>query len=245
VFEAIPEEKMIREFVRQVAKQYGRDYWLAKAREGAFPEELWKELGAGGYLGMMIPEEHGGGGLGLQQMAVLIEEMGQHGIPLLLMVVGNVMDAGLIAKYGSAEMKERYLPPLARGDTRFCFALTEPTAGSNSFRIETSAKLDGDEYVLNGQKMFITGVDASDHLLVVARTTSFEEATSRCSRWRWAYSIPRRSSRSTSMTSACRGLTSSAKKGRALGTCSTPSTRSASRRRRLPWVWDATCSTRP
>ena len=162
VFEEIPEEKMIREFVRQVAKQYDREYWLTKAREGAFPDELWQEMGAGGYLGMMIPEEHGGGGLGLQQMAVLIEEMGQHGIPLLLMVVGNVMDAGLIAKYGSAEMKERYLPPLARGDLRFCFALTEPTAGSNSFRIETSAKLDGDSYVLNGQKMFITGVDASE-----------------------------------------------------------------------------------
>ncbi len=66
MFEAIPEEKMIREFVRQVAKQYDRKYWLAKAREGAFAEELWQEMGAGGYLGMMIPEEHGGGGLGLQ-----------------------------------------------------------------------------------------------------------------------------------------------------------------------------------
>ncbi len=176
MFETIPEEKMIREFVRQVARQYDREYWLAKAREGAFPDELWQEMAAGGYLGMMIPEEHGGGGLGLQQMAVLLEEMGHHGIPLLLMVVGNVMDAGLIALYGSEETKERYLPPLARGDLRFCFALTEPTAGSNSFRITTHAKVDGDEYVLSGQKMFITGVDASDHLLVVARTTPFEEA---------------------------------------------------------------------
>jgi acyl-CoA dehydrogenase len=74
-------------------------------------------------------------------------------------------------------MKERYLPPLARGETRFCFALTEPTAGSNSFRTSTSARLDGDEYVLNGQKMFITGVDASDYMLVVTRTTSFEDAS--------------------------------------------------------------------
>ena len=95
MFEAIPEEKMIREFVRQVAKQYDREYWLTKAREGAFPDELWQEMGAGGYLGMMIPEEHGGGGLGLQQMAVLLEEMGQHGIPLLLLVVGNVMQQDL------------------------------------------------------------------------------------------------------------------------------------------------------
>jgi len=167
---------MIRDFVRQVAKKYGRDYWLAKAREGVFADELWRELAEGGFLGMMIPPEYGGGGLGLQQMAVLIEEMGHQGIPLLLLVVGNVMDAALIARYGSPEMKERYLPPLARGETKFCFALTEPTAGSNSFRISTSARLDGDEYVLNGQKMFITGVDASDYLLVVARTTPFEKA---------------------------------------------------------------------
>lgn len=174
--DAIAEESMIRDFVRQVAKKYGRDYWLARAREGSFTEELWRELAEGGYLGMMIPEDYGGGGLGLQQMSVLLEEMSVQGIPLLLLVVGNVMDATVIARYGSAEMKERYLPGLARGDIRLCFALTEPTAGSNSFRITTSARRDGDSYVLNGQKMFITGVDASDHLLVVARTTSFDEA---------------------------------------------------------------------
>lgn len=167
---------MIRDAIRQVARKYDRSYWLAKARSGAFTEELWQELGEGGFLGMMIPPEYGGGGLGLQQMSVLLEEMSYRGIPLLLLVVGNVMDAGLIARYGNQEMKTCYLPPLARGDTRFCFALTEPTAGSNSFRTATSARLDGDSYVLNGQKMFITGVDASDYLLVVARTTPYEEA---------------------------------------------------------------------
>ena len=175
MLEPAAEEKLIRDFARQVAQRYGRDYWLAKAREGAFTEELWRELAAGGYLGMMIPQEYGGGGLGLQPMAVLLDEMSHQGIPLLLLVVSNVMDALLIARYGSDEMKERYLPPLARGDLRFCFALTEPTAGSNSFRISTSARLDGDSYVLNGQKMFITGVDQSDYLLVVARTDRFEE----------------------------------------------------------------------
>src|SRR3989304_3402360 len=122
-FTLTPEEPMIREFVRQAAKKYGHDYWLAKAREGAFADELWQELAEGGYLGMMIPLEYGGCGLGRGQMAVFIEEMGQQGIPLLLIVVGNVMDAVLIARYGSQEMRERYLPPLARGDTRFCFAL--------------------------------------------------------------------------------------------------------------------------
>src|SRR3972149_2018673 len=152
MLETTAEEKMIRDFVRQVAQKYGRDYWLARARGRTFTQELWDELAAGGYLGMMIPPEYGGGGLGLQQMAVFIEEMGHQGIPLLLIVVGNVMDAGLIARYGSAEMKERYLPPLARGETRFCFALTEPTAGSNSFGTSTSARLDGDEHLLYGNE---------------------------------------------------------------------------------------------
>ena len=175
MLEPTAEEALIRDFVRQLARKYGRDYWLAKAREGAFTEELWQELAAGGYLGMMIPEEYGGGGLGLTEMAVLQEEMSHQGIPLLMLVVSNVMDALLIARFGSQEMKERYLPRLARGETKFCFALTEPTAGSNSFRTSTQARVDGDSYVLNGQKMFITGVDQSDYLLVVARTTPFEE----------------------------------------------------------------------
>ncbi len=169
------EEAMIRQFVRQVARRYGRDYWLDRARRREFTHELWSELAAGGYLGMMIPAEHGGGGLGMRQMAVLVEEMGRQGIPLLLLVVSNVMDALLIARYGSPEMKERYLPPLARGEVKLCFALTEPTAGSNSFRISTLARRDGDTYVVRGQKTFITGVDECDYLLVAARTTPFEQ----------------------------------------------------------------------
>ncbi|MEE8346779.1 MAG: acyl-CoA dehydrogenase family protein [Dehalococcoidia bacterium] len=169
------QETLIRDFVRQVARKYGREYWLAKAREGAFPDELWRELAVGGYLGMLVPEEYGGGGLGMQEMAVLQEELSHQGIPLLLVVVSNVMDATLIARYGSQAMKEKYLPPLARGEIKLCFALTEPTAGSNAFRTATQARLDGDSYVLNGQKMFISAVDQSDYILVVARTTPFDQ----------------------------------------------------------------------
>jgi acyl-CoA dehydrogenase len=175
MLEPTTQENLIRDFVKQVAKKYGRDYWLAKAREGAFAEDLWGELAAGGYLGMLIPEEYGGGGLGMQEMAVLQEELSHQGTPLLLIVVSAVMDALLIARYGSEEMKERYLPGMARGEIKLCFALTEPTAGSNSFRTSTKAERDGDSYVLNGQKTFISAVDQSDYLLVVARTTPFDE----------------------------------------------------------------------
>ncbi len=124
---------------------------------------------------MLLPEEYGGGGLGMQEMAVLVEEMGHQGIPLLLLVVSSIMDAPLIARYGSDAMKERYLPGVAKGVVKFCFALTEPTAGSNAFRTATRARLDGDSYVLNGQKTFISAVDQSDYMLVVVRTTPFDE----------------------------------------------------------------------
>ncbi|MEE8346463.1 MAG: acyl-CoA dehydrogenase family protein, partial [Dehalococcoidia bacterium] len=166
MLEPTTQENLIRDFVKQVAKKYGRDYWLAKAREGAFAKELWDELASGGYLGMLIPEEYGGGGLGMREMAVLQEELSHQGTPLLLIIVSAVMDATLITRYGNEAMKKRYLPGMARGEIKICFALTEPTAGSNSFRISTKAVRDGDSYVLNGQKTFISAVDQSDYILV-------------------------------------------------------------------------------
>jgi alkylation response protein AidB-like acyl-CoA dehydrogenase len=175
VLESTAQDNLIRNFVKQVAKKYGRDYWVAKARQGEFAQELWDELASGGYLGMLIPEEYGGGGLGMREMAVLQEELSHQGTPLLLIIVSAVMDATLIARYGSEAMKKRYLPGMARGEIKLCFALTEPTAGSNSFRISTKAVRDGDSYVLNGQKTFISAVDQSDYLLVVCRTTPFDE----------------------------------------------------------------------
>ncbi|MFQ5878899.1 MAG: acyl-CoA dehydrogenase family protein, partial [Dehalococcoidia bacterium] len=157
------------------AKKYDRSYWLTCSREGRFTEELWQELAEGGYLGMMIPEQYGGAGLGMREMGVLLEEIGNQGIPLLLLVVSNVMDAILIAKHGTEAQKKRYLPALAGGGEKGCFAITEPTAGSNSFRIETLARLDGDSYVIKGQKTFITGVNQSDYILLVTRTTPFDD----------------------------------------------------------------------
>ena len=175
MLEPTTQENLIRDFVKQVGKKYGRDYWVAKARQGEFAKELWDELASGGYLGMLIPEEYGGGGLGMREMAVLQEELSHQGTPLLLIIVSAVMDATLIARYGDEAMKKRYLPGMARGEIKLCFALTEPTAGSNSFRISTKAVRDGDSYVLNGQKTFISAVDQSDYLLVVCRTTPFEQ----------------------------------------------------------------------
>jgi alkylation response protein AidB-like acyl-CoA dehydrogenase len=174
-FDLSPEQQMIMRTVGEIARRYDRKYWLSHARAGTFPEELWQELGSAGLLGLSIPEAYGGAGLGLLETILVMEEMGHHGIPLLLMVVSTVVATCAIVRHASEEQKRRYLPAMASGKERFCFAITEPDAGTNTFRITTLARKDGDDWLLKGQKTFISGADAADHMLVVARTTPFDE----------------------------------------------------------------------
>ncbi len=169
------EQSFIESFVRRLVGKYDRRYWLECAKTGQPLDALWRELGKAGFLGAMAPEQYGGSGVSLTRLAILMEQLANHGIPPLLLVV-SVMGAVAIAKHGTEEQKQRYLPPLADGSERFCFAITEPDAGSNSFRIRSLARRDGDHYVLNGQKVFISGVDQSEHMLVVARTIAADAA---------------------------------------------------------------------
>jgi len=123
----------------------------------------------------MVPEKDGGAGLGMFEMSLLMEGMANNGIPLLSMVVGSTMSLPVIADHGSDKMKAKYLPDACAGKTLFCFAITEPTAGTNTIRINTIAKKKGDKYLLSGAKTFITSADESDYALVVARTTAHTE----------------------------------------------------------------------
>jgi len=176
-FDLSPEETLIVEAVRELAAgPNGRAHWRERALANEFPERLWQALADAGYLGILVPEEHGGAGLGLKEMAVLMEAMGSEGMALLLMIVSTVMATIALARHGSGEQKRRHLPGLARGTTRFCFAITEPNAGSNSFRLETLATRDGDGYRIRGQKYFISGVEQAQHVLLVTRTTPHREA---------------------------------------------------------------------
>jgi acyl-CoA dehydrogenase len=171
-FELSPEEELMVKAVRDLADgPHGRAYWRAQAVRNEFPIELWKALGDAGYLGILVPAEYGGAGLGLKEMATLMIALGSEGIGLLLMLVSTIMATIALTRHGSAEQKRRYLPGLARGTTRFAFAITEPNAGSNSFRIETQATPDGGGYRIRGQKYYISGVDHTQHVLLVARTT--------------------------------------------------------------------------
>ncbi|RAY11170.1 acyl-CoA dehydrogenase [Actinomadura craniellae] len=164
------ERLALRAAVAELGEKYGSEYFVEKARSGAKTDELWTEAARLGYLGVNVPEEYGGGGGGIGDLAAVCEELAAAGCPLLLMVVSPAICATIIARSGTEEQKRHWLPQFAEGTVKMAFAITEPDAGSNSHRITTTARRDGDGWVLNGQKTFISGVDEVDAVLFVART---------------------------------------------------------------------------
>jgi alkylation response protein AidB-like acyl-CoA dehydrogenase len=166
-----PEQQQLRAAVAKLAQRYNyRDYALPKARAGQPLTELWNEAGKLGFLGVNIPAEYEGGGAGIYELALVQEELAAQGAGLLLMVVSPAICGTIIARYGSADQKAEWLPRLATGEAKMVFAITEPDAGSNSHEITTTARRDGTDWILHGQKVFISGVDQADAVLVVARS---------------------------------------------------------------------------
>ncbi|MEX2984625.1 acyl-CoA dehydrogenase family protein [Streptomyces sp. C36] len=164
------EHRDLRAAVARLAGRYGREYFATAVREGRHADELWEEAGKHGYLGVNLPEEYGGGGGGIAELALVLEELGAAGCPLLLMVVSPAICGTVIARFGTDEQKRAWLPGLASGTLRMAFGITEPDAGSNSHRLTTTARRDGTDWILNGRKVFISGVDAADATLIVGRT---------------------------------------------------------------------------
>ena len=164
------EQQALREAVAAMAANYGQDYFLEKARSGKHTDELWAEAGKHGFLGVNMPEEYGGGGAGMYELSLVMEEMAANGCPLLMMVVSSAINGTIISKYGTEEQKKRWVPGLADGSLTMAFAITEPDAGSNSHRITTTARRDGSDWILSGAKVWISGVDQAQALLVVGRT---------------------------------------------------------------------------
>ncbi|MEO5874417.1 MAG: acyl-CoA dehydrogenase family protein [Streptosporangiaceae bacterium] len=163
------ERQALRAAVAALGRKYGASYYSEKARSGGKTDELWAEAGALGYLGVSVPEEYGGGGGGIGDLAAVSEELAAAGCPLLLMVVSPAICATIIARSGTEDQKKQWLPRFADGTLKMAFAITEPDAGSNSHRITTTARRDGDGWVLTGQKTFISGVDESEAVLFVGR----------------------------------------------------------------------------
>ena len=172
---------LIRESVRGIASDFDREYWREHVDEKEFPEEYWGALADDGWLGVAIPEEYGGEGMGMEEMTIIIEELsrggGQGGIVFVLTPVFGGIG---ITRHGTEAQKEHYLPKIANGEMRFCMGLTEAHAGTNTLNIETRAERAGghagDEFVVSGQKMWISGVENADTMLLIARTSPYDKS---------------------------------------------------------------------
>ncbi|MBT1098887.1 acyl-CoA dehydrogenase family protein [Streptomyces sp. Tu10] len=168
------EHQALRAAVAALGKRYGRDYMTTVIREGSHTGELWAEAAKLGYLGVNLPEEYGGGGGGMAELSIVLEELGAAGSPLLMMIVSPAICGTVIARFGTDEQKQKWLPGLADGSLTMAFGITEPDAGSNSHRITTTAHRDGTgpdaDWLLTGRKVFVSGVDIADATLIVGRT---------------------------------------------------------------------------
>ena len=165
----------IRAAVRQLCDKFGEDYWLQMDRENGYPAEFVSELTSSGYLGVLIPEQYGGAGLGVLEASAVMEEICRSGAHAgvchaQMYVMGSVL------RHGSDEQKSRYLPKIASGELRLqSFGVTEPTTGTDTTSLKTTAKKQGDQYIINGQKVWISRIQHSDLMLLLARTTDKSE----------------------------------------------------------------------
>ena len=176
------EQRLIAETARRVGAEFGLDYWREKDAAKAYPFEMWQAVCDAGLCGVALPEEHGGSGLGMSEMAIIIENLaeGGGGGTVGQLFMNNPIFGGVaIAKFGGEAMKRDLLPGLARGEVRFAMALTEPDAGTNTLEITTSARPDGNGWRLNGRKIWITGVPQAHKILVIARTKKLDEVERR------------------------------------------------------------------
>lgn len=157
------EHTALRAAVAALGKRHGRNH---------APDELWSETAKLGYLGVNLPEEYGGGGGGISELSIVLEELGAAGCPLLMMIVSPAICGTVIARFGTDTQKQEWLPGLADGSRLMAFGITEPDAGSNSHRLTTTARRDGNgtDWLLTGRKVFISGVDKADATLIVGRT---------------------------------------------------------------------------
>lgn len=163
--------------MQKLCSNFDADYWLARDRDGKFPDEFVQEIVAGEWLGIAMPVEYGGAGLGITEAAILAHTIARSGAGMsgASAIHLNLFGPQPIVVFGTDEQKERFLPRLIKGQDRACFGVTEPDAGLNTSRLATKAKRDGDHYVINGRKMWTSTAQSANKILLIVRTTPIEE----------------------------------------------------------------------
>lgn len=176
-FELTPEQAEIREQTLKLCASFGDEYWLRKDREGTFPEEFHAAMAKGGWLGIAMPEEYGGGGLGITEAAVMMQAVAESGACMTgaSAIHMNIFGLNPVVVFGTGEQKRRALPPLIAGQDKPCFAVTEPDVGLNTTQLKTRAERQGDRYVVRGQKMWISTAQVANRMLLLARTTPLDQ----------------------------------------------------------------------
>lgn len=176
------QQRLVRDSIRDICADFDAAYWRERDRAGEYPHEFANALADHGWFGALVPEEYGGAGMGTPETVVMMEEIAASGggFSAAQAVHGGIYNSVSLVEYGSDELKSELLPKVARGEVSIqAFGLTEPNAGSDSTAIETRARKAGEEYVIDGQKIWTSRVDASDHLVLMARTTPREDVQKR------------------------------------------------------------------
>jgi len=176
-FALSPEQEAVKEAVARICRRFDDAYWLARDRDGEFPAELHQALAQGGWLGICMPAEYGGGGLGIAEAAIMMQAIAESGAGMsgASAVHMNIFGLNPVVVFGTEAQKRRMLPPLIAGRERACFAVTEPNSGLDTTHLTTRADRRGDRYVVNGQKVWISTAKVAEKILILARTTPLEQ----------------------------------------------------------------------
>lgn len=176
-YQMTEEQTNIREAVMRICEPYDDAFWLERDRVGGFPHELHQAMAKGGWLGIAMPEEYGGSGLGITEAAIMMQAIAESGggNSAASAIHMNIFGLNPVVKFGTDDQKKRALPPLIRGEERACFGVTEPTTGLDTTKLKTRAVKQGDKYIVHGQKVWISTAQVADKILLLARTTPIEE----------------------------------------------------------------------
>jgi acyl-CoA dehydrogenase len=180
-FSFSPEQEAIRAAVDKLCARFDDEYWLDKDRDGGFPDDFHRAFADDGWLGVAIPQDYGGAGLGVTEATILMQAVAESGAGLsgASALHMNIFGLNPVVVFGTDEQKRRMLRPLIAGQDKACFAVTEPNAGLDTLKLKTKAVLQGDRYILSGQKIWISTAQVASKMLILARTTPLEEVNRR------------------------------------------------------------------
>jgi len=176
-FSLTEDQVAIRGAVEKICADFGDDYWLRKDREGGFPHDFHSAIAHAGFLGIAMPSEVGGAGLGITEAAILMQTVAESGggLAAASSIHMNIFGLHPVVVFGSPEQRRRWLPPLIAGEHKACFGVTEPNAGLNTLKLKTRAVREGEHYVVHGQKIWISTAQVAHKILLLARTTPIDE----------------------------------------------------------------------